>query len=185
MYKISKIIFLITICLSYSCSTGISAIKYNIETDNVVEKSIFDFSKTKAKKFAQGTIFYVHLENGKKSKFVTISDGTLKHVYNNEKQMRKDNLKGKLKEVDNRLYLIDDDNTSIITDHELAIEYGYIIIDNKFEQPYYIDDLVNDDLAKVMTYIFCNESIDKKIKVYSNSWDTFRRANKKLKCSMN
>lgn len=183
MSRIRRIIFVINMILLNSCSTGISAIKYNIESESIVDKSIYDYSNTKAKKFSEGTIFFVHVEYGKKSKYVSISDGTLKHVYNNKKQMKGANLKGRLKEVDNKLYLISDD-TSIIDNFELAIKYGYIIIDNKIEQPYYIDELIDDNLAKSMTYIFCNENINNNIRVYFSSWDTFRKANKKLNCEM-
>lgn len=105
-------------------------------------------------------------------------------MYSSKEQMKGANLKGRVKEVDNKLYLISDDYRSIIDDYELAVKYEYIIIDKQIDPPYYIDELTDDNLAKSMTYIFCNENINNNIRVYFNSWDTFRKANKKLNCEI-
>ena len=169
--------------LTASCSTNrLVRLKLSISND-LVSQSIFDFSKTKAKDYRVGSVFYVSMDTLQDKLVVSISKSDAKYRYKDENQIHEKPIRGKFLEINKRLYHLNSYTSQKSADFTLAIEYGLIVFDKIINMPW-IDDF-NDDLQKVMYYIYCKYDNKINIKLYTNDLNVYYKSRYELNCNKN
>lgn len=178
---LKRIILTNLLLLTISCSTNKMLIMDPSASKNLVSVSVLDYSTTKAKKYPDRTIFFVHSDTLEGRIEVSITASSTKYIFRSETELNKKPFKGSIKEIRNQLYHFNDTVTPLKNDFELAINYGLIKLNPNTIRPY-VDDF-NDDLQKVMIYAFCEQDYTRNIKVYFNNWAEYKQALQKLECN--